>query len=172
MADIDTGGGKVSTKVDMTPMVDLGFLLITFFMLTTTFSTPQVMEIVMPEKTPDNETMKVSETRSTVFILGPDDKLVYYTGFTDPEPKQLGWGPDGLRQYMRNKNRTVQAQEGKDAIYLIKSMKNAKYKNLVDIIDEMAIAESKVYAIVDITDADEDLFNKAVNGETAAAATN
>jgi biopolymer transport protein ExbD len=84
MAEIDTGGGKkVSTKVDMTPMVDLAFLLVTFFMLTTTFSKPQTMEVNMPEKNQKDEKMKVAETRTTTLILSENNKIYYYSGSSE-----------------------------------------------------------------------------------------
>src|SRR5688572_30403563 len=88
MAEIEGGGGghkggkkkgkKLSTRVDFTPMVDLGFLLITFFMLTTSMNKPKTMEINMPdkEKTPDPTVFKASQ--AITLILAKDDKIVYY----------------------------------------------------------------------------------------------
>ena len=87
----DQGGGgkkdgkvkqkKSSTHIDMTPMVDLAFLLLTFFMLTTTFSKPKTMEVNMPVK-PDNEEQqqKVAESLTLTVLLGKDDKVVWYQG--------------------------------------------------------------------------------------------
>lgn len=160
MAEIDTGGGKkVSTKVDMTPMVDLAFLLVTFFMLTTTFSKPQTMELNMPEKNQKDDKMKVAETRTTTLILAEDNKIFYYSGSTEnPELNQTDFSEKGIRKVLLNKVRTI-----KDPIVIIKSKKNAKYRNLVDVIDEMAITGIKIYALVDITPEDEQLVAKATS---------
>ncbi|RYF88381.1 MAG: biopolymer transporter ExbD, partial [Chitinophagaceae bacterium] len=92
MAEVNTGGGgrgkgkggkvrakKQSTKIDMTPMVDLAFLLLTFFMLTTTFSKPQTMEIVMPEKKENKEIedTKVKLSDAMTIVLGENNKIYY-----------------------------------------------------------------------------------------------
>ncbi|HRH33692.1 MAG TPA: biopolymer transporter ExbD [Catalimonadaceae bacterium] len=158
MAEIDTGGGKkVSTKVDMTPMVDLAFLLVTFFMLTTTFSKPQTMEVNMPEKNQKDEKMKVAETRTTTLILSENNKIYYYSGSSEnPEINVTNFSETGIRKLLLEKVRTIG-----DPIVIIKSKKNAKYRNLVDIIDEMAITGVKIYALVDITPEDEELVAKA-----------
>ncbi|HEX8059730.1 MAG TPA: biopolymer transporter ExbD, partial [Cyclobacteriaceae bacterium] len=84
------GDGKVrskksSTKIDMTPMVDLAFLLLTFFMLTTTFNKPQTMEIIMPEKPKEEEDQPlVNEKKVLTLLLSKDDKIYWYIGITDP----------------------------------------------------------------------------------------
>ncbi len=157
MADIDTGGGKkVSTRVDMTPMVDLAFLLVTFFMLTTTFNKPQTMEVNMPEKNQKNETMKVKASKTTTIVLAENNKVYYYTGVENPEVKLTNFSESGLRKVLLEKVKTIQ-----DPIIIIKAKKEAKYKNVVDVIDEMAITGVKIYALVDITPADLELLAKA-----------
>jgi len=175
MAEIDTGGGKkVSTKVDMTPMVDLAFLLITFFMLTTTFSKPKAMEVNMPDKSekPDDK-IKVAASRSTTFILGEKDELLYYQGEGENATIQsISYSPGGLREFLKKDIKRVYGLNGKDKgpIYIIKAMKDSRYKNIVDMLDEMAIVSTykislggeevkaaPAYALVEITKDDEDL---------------
>src|SRR3990167_9395763 len=93
MADIQTGGGdsgkhgkkrakKASTRIDMTPMVDLAFLLLTFFVLTSTFSKPTTMEITMPIKD-ENDTAKTKVKKAITILLTGEDKIFYYTGVLD-----------------------------------------------------------------------------------------
>ena len=65
---------KISTRIDFTPMVDLGFLLITFFMLTTTLQKPQTMQIFLPEKADDIDQPKVKESKVLTLLLGKNDK--------------------------------------------------------------------------------------------------
>ena len=157
MAELDTGGGKkVSTKVDMTPMVDLAFLLVTFFMLTTTFNKPQTMEVNLPDKTDDNKSMKVKESKTTTIVLAENDKVYYYTGVENPEVKLTNFSESGLRKVLLEKVKTIT-----DPIVIIKAKKDAKYKNVVDVIDEMAITGIKIYALVDITPADLELLAKS-----------
>lgn len=173
MAEIDSGGGggkkdgkkrskKVSTKIDMTPMVDLAFLLITFFMLTTTFNKPQTMEINMPDKTEnaEDDKMKVSEKRTLTVILGAEDKIYYYQGMKDQEPevKITDYSDQGIRRVLLDKGREIKASEGKDAVILIKPLDKSRYKNMVDILDEMHITESKIYAIVEMTPEEKELI--------------
>src|SRR5688572_27220025 len=84
------GGGKVrmkkqSTKIDMTPMVDLAFLLLTFFILTTTFNKPKTMEVNMPDKVQDEkEQTKVNENDILNLVLAEDNKIYWWIGLTPP----------------------------------------------------------------------------------------
>lgn len=105
---------KMSTRVDLTPMVDLAFLLITFFMLTTTFLKPQTMEISMPskDKVKEEEQTKVKESLAVTIIIGNNDSLFYYFGTrtkegVDPEFKMTNYSPDGLRTVLLKKNAEV-----------------------------------------------------------------
>ena len=156
MAEIDTGG-KVSTKVDMTPMVDLAFLLITFFMLTTSFNTPQTMEVNMPDKTPDEKTMKIKASRALTFILDKEDKIYYYKGLGEDigDISRTDFSDKGIRKILIDMVRSV-----KDPIVLIKAKEQAKYKNVVDVLDEMSITGVEIYALVDITPEDIELVEK------------
>ena len=164
MAEVNSGGGKkekgrskkVSTKIDMTPMVDLAFLLITFFMLTTTFSKPQTMEVNMPDKTDTQEKQPLKESKALTIILGEDDKVYWYTGLTNPKVEVTDYSADGIRKVLLYKNKQI-----KDLVVLIKAKDVSKYKNIVDILDEMHIANIKRYAIVDFTSADAELIKNS-----------
>ena len=199
MADIEGGGGgghkkgdkvrskKQSTRVDFTPMVDLGFLLITFFMLTTSMNKPQTMEINMPvkEELPPEEQQKIKASQTITLLLTKDDKIVYYfvDGVTGEPgiPQVTTYSKSGIRKTLIRENRLRNASvdsipfykakyesreinevEYKKNLGRIQSFKNgliviikaddeSKYKNLVDILDEMAICNIGRYAIVDIT---------------------
>src|SRR5690606_4795387 len=118
MAEINTGEGggkggkkrakKMSTKVDMTPMVDLAFLLITFFMLTTTFSKKHAMAINMPKKTEDNQKQKVKESQSITVILGEKDKIYWYDNPKDPVVNESNFSESGgIRDLLLTKNKEV-----------------------------------------------------------------
>ena len=168
MAELNTGdggggkGGKVrskkqNSKVDLTAMVDLAFLLITFFMLTTTLSKPQSMSLGLPDKdkdNPDDPEMKVDEKRTMTIMMGEDNKLVYYMGLLETPiagPKDIVYGKDGIRKELLARKKSVIEYTGnknKGIIVIIKPGKKSKYKNLVDILDEMAITGVGTYAIV------------------------
>lgn len=182
MAQLDTGdsksnkGGKVRSKkqnasVDLTAMVDLAFLLITFFMLTTSLSKPQSMDLAMPDKGKDvKDDILISENRTMNIVLGPDNKLKMYMGqLTKPleGPKELTYNKESLRKEILEKvksvpmaTRTTAKPEGEPLIVLIKASKKSSYKNLVDVLDEMAIGKVKVYAIVDIIPQEDQLFEE------------
>src|SRR5688500_435557 len=100
MASLDTGGGdsghkkgpgvkkqkRLSTRVDMTPMVDLGFLLITFFIFTSTMSTPATMDLFMPKDTEKPEEQnKAKESGALTVMLGKDNNVYYYEGQLAPD---------------------------------------------------------------------------------------
>lgn len=169
MAELNTGdgggkGGKVrskkqNSKVDLTAMVDLAFLLITFFMLTTSLSKPQSMDLSLPDKDPnkDDPKTKVDENRTMTVMLGPDNKMVYYMGLlASPKvgPKDIAYGKDGIRRELLTQKKAVLAYSaslGKPKngiIVIIKPTKKSNYRNLVDILDEMAISGVETYAIV------------------------
>jgi hypothetical protein len=114
MAELNTGdgggkGGKVrskkaNSKVDLTAMVDLAFLLITFFMLTTTLSKPQSMDLGLPDRDEDpskNKDMKVDENRTLTVLVGENNKMIYYMGLLATPiagPKDISYGKDGIRK--------------------------------------------------------------------------
>ncbi len=161
----DSGGGhghgkgkirakKASTKVDFTPMVDLGFLLITFFMLTTTLNKPQTMEINMPVKDDTEVPQKVKESQTLTLILGEKNRVYYYQGLENPEVKYANFSATGIRKVLIEKDKEIRATGLDGIIVLIKATDKSRYKNLVDILDEMKITDTKRYAIVDIQPAE------------------
>jgi len=199
---------KMGAGVDMTPMVDLICLLITFFMLTTAFSKPKVMEITMPEKDkpekPEDAQNKVDARRTYSILLGENDKLYYYWHFDavkeggTPTPDKwhkTDYSKDGIRKFLLEKNdRTIKeiqslkekvktgelvmpedtlnvrikeikkkynSQLKKSPILLIKADEKAKYRNLVNIIDEMAICNIASYAVVDPSPEDLQILQSA-----------
>jgi biopolymer transport protein ExbD len=154
------GRKKMSTRIDLTPMVDLGFLLVTFFMLTTTFSKPQTMEINLPVKEPTEinpeDEPGVKASKSLTIIMAEDNKLFWYMGLTETPlegPIGTNYTADGIRKVLLEKNATIE-----DLIVLIKPANSAIYKNVVDILDEMNISNIKRYALVEITPEDLELI--------------
>ncbi len=193
-----------SAHVDMTPMVDLMALLITFFMLTTAFSKPKVMEIVLPEKKKDQtEAPKIAASRTLNIILGPDDKVYWYPGNADPTKLPLpvlqltDFSDEGVRTILLDRNialfkkidqfnddiktgkieiphdsvpemiRRLKRDDDTGPIVLIKADKRATYKNVVDIIDEMAICGIARYALVDINYLEEGMLKVALGEATS-----
>ena len=154
-------GKKHSTRVDLTPMVDLGFLLITFFIFTTTVSQPTSMNLNMPKDTKDpNQDTKVKESGSLTLILGKANEIYYYFG-NDPATMQ-SVGYKGVRDVILKKKKATPAT---DLFIIIKPDKDATYKNAVDILDEMDINDISRYAMVDPTP---DEYSKVQQTEQAA----
>ncbi len=147
------GAHRVSTRIDMTPMVDLAFLLITFFMLTTTFSKPGVMQLIMPDK---GGKQPVPESRTTIILLDKHDRIFYYTGIQDPQVAQTDFSATGIRQVIAHQRRT----QPKEPIFVIKALDRSRYENLVDVLDEMTITGATTYALVDVTPADLLVLNR------------
>ncbi|MCJ8210779.1 biopolymer transporter ExbD [Mucilaginibacter sp. RS28] len=164
MAELDTSsdsgkGGKVrskkaSTRVDLTAMVDLAFLLITFFMLTTTLNKPQAMDLAMPdkdEKQKDNE-LAVAASRTMTILLGSNDKVEWYVGEPGKStPTVEGFGKNQIRKSLLDNIQKIKASTGKDMFVIIKPSDKSIYRNMVDILDEMHITNVQSYGIVDIS---------------------
>lgn len=157
MAEISTGK-KGAPFVDMTPMVDLGFLLITFFMLATTFSKPKTMEIIKPAKEdPIDKPPKVNVKRVMSILLGERDKVYFYqvadesSADKNLQVDSTDFSAKGVRSVIRQRQSEVKAAFGTadTLVVLIKGMPKANYKNMVDIIDEMRITGVKSYALID-----------------------
>jgi len=163
MAEMDTssGGGhkkgpgvkkskKLSTRVDLTPMVDLGFLLITFFIFTTTMSQPTAMKLFLPKDTDKPEEQnKVKASGALTLLLGKNDQIYYYEGELAPDASNFKTTSfKEIRKVILDKKR---ATDEKDFVVVIKPDNDATYKNTVDILDEMTINDVKRYAMVDIS---------------------
>lgn len=171
----NTRAKKQSTRIDFTPMVDLGFLLITFFMLATALAKPSVMKVVMPAKQPDPSTSPaIPESKTLTLLLGKNDKVYWCEGITQPVLDSTDFTSGGLRRLILAKMEAVEKKwglemyermdkvtglkaslKGSYLTVLIKPSASSRYKNLVDVLDEMAITGVRHYAILDISSAEE-----------------
>jgi biopolymer transport protein ExbD len=151
MAEVNTDGGgggkhekkrakKSSTKIDMTPMVDLAFLLLTFFVLTSTFSKPKTMEINFPAPI-DDKTKQMKVNNALTFIMTKDDAIFYYAGEFYPEGNDKGMPPtqltktdfssEGLHKLLLEKNKpTVDAIKKLEEQLVKKEIADTTYKRL------------------------------------------
>lgn len=205
MASIDGGGDggshkkgpgvkkakKLSTRVDMTPMVDLGFLLITFFIFTATMSSPTTMDLNMPKESDEKDETKIKQSGALTVLLGKDDKVYYYEGELLPDGSNFKATTfKGIRDEVIRKKKEVikdhqhdakceemklKAKErgdknwetadlDRDFVVVIKPNEEATYKNTVDILDEMTINNVKRFAMVKISE-DENKLIKATQGQ-------
>ena len=177
MAELDTSGGggkkgkvrskKMSTRVDLTAMVDLAFLLITFFMLTTTLAKPQAMDLAMPDKdVEDQQELTIADTRTINILLGSGNKLEWYMGSVENQltpPTEDRYGKNGIRKALIEKSKEVVGRTGdpkKGLIVLIKPSEKSNYRNLVDILDEMKISNIQQYAISEISEPEIELLKR------------
>ena len=197
MSSIDTSSGdnghkkgpgvkkakKLSTRVDMTPMVDLGFLLITFFVFTATLSSPTTLDLNMPKdiKDPKDQT-EVKESGVLTIMLGKGDQVYYYEGklvvdATGNNFKQttfkgirdiiIAKKKDVISRYKTDpaceaeavsKGKPISNCAEKDFVVIIKPSNDATYKNTVDILDEMTINQCRTYAMVKLSDPEYELI--------------
>ena len=131
-------------NIDMTPMVDLGFLLITFFMLATTFSKPKVIDMIKPSD--GGEPPEVNCHRSMTLLLTETANVKYYTCPNDIKTTadSVDFSKTGLRQLLFDKKKSVSQEFNgeKPLIILLKATKYAKYKTLVDAVDELKMANT------------------------------
>lgn len=168
---------KMSTRVDMTPMVDLGFLLITFFMLATTMSKPTSMTLAVPDKTEDTDTEKsepIKASKVLTLFMGDNDDVYYLDGIAADDEKAktdlktTRYGYD-LRSVIFASQKRINAANPKDDkgneafVVVIKPTAVSTYKNMVDVLDEMAITKTKRYALVDaLTPSEKELLGDKV----------
>lgn len=183
MAEIQESGGgggkgdkvrvkKKSGKPDMTPMVDLGFLLITFFMYTTTFSKPNMMKLSMPvkdeEKPEEQQDMAEIKVSNTItIIMGKDDRIFWYqkplTDVTAADLNETDYSANGIRKAILTKKANSIDQDKFTVI--IKPTDQATWKNTVDILDEMEITDSEKYAIVDLQKKELEAYDQKVGNK-------
>ena len=153
----DNKTDKRTLNVDMNPMVDLAFLLLTFFMLATTFSKPQAMELMIPAKPKDElveQEMAVKESK-TLSIALQKDQVQWYRGITDPEANVIKY--DELEDMLRSVNQNTDG-----LVVLIKPLESSKYANLVDVLDALNYSNIQRYAISVLSD-----FDLTLEGNTA-----
>lgn len=141
---------KMSTKIDMTPMVDLAFLLLTFFILTSTFNHFNMMSLRMPEKPETVKDQPLVHERNVLNVaLGKDNTVYWWPGF-ESQIKKTDYSSTGIRNVLLEKKASNDS-----LVVLVKPMDDSRYENMVDILDEMAIANVTSYAIVEFTKEDE-----------------
>ena len=199
---------KHGTHIDMTPMVDLACLLLTFFMLTTAFNKPKVMEIILPEKPKENEKPpELDKSRALNILLIDNDKVLWYNGLADPNKtlpdlQLANFSKEGIRKVLLQRNKELFLKvdklkkdviEGKlkiprdsvegrikrlykadkfGPIVLIKAADGVKYRNEVDIIDEMAITNVARYSLVDINPVEKKMVQSFKNSNPSVTAIN
>lgn len=145
---------KNSTRVDLTPMVDLGFLLITFFVFTTQLSRPTVMNLNMPydKAQPDDN---ICASCVLTVILQPGNMIQYYEGMPQASPvlRQTSFAPEGIRKIILLKKDGVRRIRGSedDFVLIIKPADGSTFQNFVDIVDEVAINNVKHYYVDEFT---------------------
>ncbi|MCP2036909.1 biopolymer transporter ExbD [Chryseobacterium sp. HSC-36S06] len=173
-------GGKVRSQkqpphVDLTPMVDLAFLLITFFMLVTTFNKPNVMDLGLPAKPKDPQQQPDTEidlSNSISLIIGKDNRIFYHqvaaADLNEQTLQETSFDREGITKVIEQAK--ARAKDQTKFTVIIKPTDDAVYKNFVDILDEMAITKNEIYGITDVKSNEQAVYEKKVGVTSAPAA--
>ena len=148
-------------KIDMTPMVDLGFLLIAFFVITAEMSKPAVTNLYMPR---DGDPSKLARSNALTVLLSGGNKIFYYhgdweTAIANNEISKTDFSINGIRNVIGKKQLELD-HESNDLMILFKADKDASYQNLIDIIDEMIINDVRKYVLLNLTPAEKVFLEK------------
>ncbi|GAA4793404.1 biopolymer transporter ExbD [Olivibacter ginsenosidimutans] len=154
MAELVTG--RIQPRVDLTPMVDLAFLLITFFMLTTQLNKSNAMDVAMPDISVPTEVTDFSDQRTVTILLGADHKMVWYWGLLNNPiegPTVTDFEKGGIRRTIMDKSKKIAMQDQqrkKGLMVIIKPSDQSSYGDLVNVLDEMKINAVKQYMMGNI----------------------
>ena len=140
-------------RIDMTPLVDLGFLLITFFVFTTTLSLPAVTSLIMPK---EGEPSEIGESNALTFLLGENNRVYAYQGSweTAAASNRITTTDyntyEGMGKIIRDRQSLMSNNNSEDHLMvIIKPFPDSKYKNVIDALDEATINDVKRYAVVE-----------------------
>ena len=142
---------KNSLRVDLTLMVDLGFLFISFFVFTTTIAQPKTMKLVMPDDRSNVDSSEAPADKTLNLILGANNKVYTYNGLEINNIKNLGSDSKAMREAIFQKKNYLRDKYGNDTgiIVLIKPTNESTYANVVNALDEMLICTVKTYVLMD-----------------------
>lgn len=171
---------RISIRIDLTPMVDLGFLLITFFMLTTVLAKPQIMPVILPEQDGNVDPQPVKNSTVLTLLLGGQNQVYWYEGVDGARLDSTGYMAGGLRRIILDKKNRVFRQWGDESrpdsrhagaskqvsrlTVIIKPTAAASYKNVVDALDEMRICGIARYVLLDVSEAELDFIRNPAAG--------
>jgi len=169
MAELTTSGNSgrkgrsrmPAPRIDLTAMVDLAFLLITFFIMATSLAKPKAMDLAMPD--PENHPEGVPETRTMSVCLGKDNKVMWYMGMPEnplTAPQVVDFSKTGLRAALVAKRKEVLEDSGKPLIVILKPDQHSAYSDFVTALDELSITNIQSYAVADITPKDIDMLKQ------------
>jgi biopolymer transport protein ExbD len=137
---------RMNVRLDMTPMVDVVMLLITFFMLTTVFNTPQTMEVNLP---PDEAQVEVAESNLLTLRVAADGALFWNLGVETPQPLAFAQLRPLLADRLAANSRLIT---------LVKVDRDSSYKTMVDVMDELNLANVTRFSLAPLKDWDRDLI--------------
>lgn len=168
MAELNASGrqgrkrsqNRLSPRIDLTAMVDLAFLLITFFIMATSLAKPKAMDLAMPVK---GKSEPVPESRTMTICLGKDNQVLWYLGMAEKpltSPQLVSFGKAGLRAALVNTSRQVFKISGKPLIVILKPSAHSVYSNFVSALDELNITNIQSYAVTAISPKDIDLLKQ------------
>lgn len=143
---------KLSTRVDLTPMVDLGFLLITFFIFTTSLAEPVAMNLNMPDDRKVIDSTVLMNDKTLTLLVDNDNSIFYYDGIFTGKVNETNYQANGLRRVLiTRKQRVRNTFHSNDLVILIKPTEKASYKSIVKCLDEMLINDVSRYMLLDAT---------------------
>ena len=151
MAELNTSGKKTAPRVDMTPMVDLMFLLVTFFILTTSISIPQARDIAKPDKDVNHpeETLDLKASKTMTILLGKYNKVAWYMGVAGESPPTIESLAQVNAAILANRKIADASGISGEFVVLVKPTSGASFKNFVDIMDELEVLKINVRQIGD-----------------------
>jgi biopolymer transport protein ExbD len=168
---------KQQLRIDMTPMVDLGFLLITFFVFTTTISSPAGMTLYLPSDKKVTHPNQLQNSLALTVLIDNNNRIWYYYGVWDAaklsgEIFETGYSSySGIGKVIRLKQKSIDdtgtfTEGSKGLMLIIKPSANSAYRNLIDILDEVLINDVKKYAVVELSEEELDFLRSQGNNSS------